>query len=209
MWKEKTYNLIAHSGIWTMQKFFPEYFATEPLRPTDRYIEYPWVLKKLAKTPRKILDVGSSGSMLPLLINAFGHNVYCIDIRPLPQTVQEFKRVTFIHRDICRNCLPDNYFDVITAISTIEHIGLNNRYGANNNSSDILAIQEIYRILKPGGDFYMSVPSADEDKITKTHKIYDWQKIKNLIAPFGNNYFMMFDDSPEAGYEIALIEAVK
>lgn len=205
MWKEEVYKLIAHSGIWAMQKVFPEYFATEPLRPTDRYIEYSWLLKHLPKDERlDILDVGSSGSMLPYLMNALGHKINSIDIRPR-QEVEANKEITFYHRDICNSCLPDNYFDIVTAISTIEHIGLE-RYGSANESTDEKAINEIYRILKPNGLFFMSVPFG-KSKTTKTHRIYSGFAIPALLCKF--TYFNIFEKSPEADYNLALIEAVK
>ena len=65
--KEKFYNFIAGAGMKIVQAIFPEYFAKEPVRPTDRYIEYPFVLKNISKPPKRILDVGCSGSMFPLL----------------------------------------------------------------------------------------------------------------------------------------------
>lgn len=210
MWKEKTYKLIAHSGIWAMQKIFPEYFATEPLQPTDRYIEYPWVLEHLGSEKRlDVLDIGSSGSMLPYLINALGHHVSSMDIRSR-QDVETNKEITFYHRDICRSCLPDEFFDVVTAISTIEHIGLEGRYGNNEESTDEKAISEIYRILKPKGLFLMSVPYDIKEQITKTHKIYDEKillKIMNIFNPIGVS--TSFEQSPEANYHIALIETIK
>lgn len=206
MWKEEIYKLIAHSGIWAMQTIFPEYFATEPLRPTDRYIEYPWLLKHLPKDERlDILDVGSSGSMLPYLMNALGHKVSSIDIRPR-QDVEANKEITFYHRDICNSCLPDNYFDIVTAISTIEHIGLEGRYGVDKQNSDIKAIEEIHRILKPNGILFMSVPFG-KNKTTKTHHIYNGLAIPRLLCNF--TYFNKFEKSPEANYDLALIEAVK
>jgi ubiquinone/menaquinone biosynthesis C-methylase UbiE len=199
--KEKLYNLIAHSGIWFMQKFFPEYFAIEPLRPTDRYIEYPWVLHHLPKDQKlEILDVGCSGSMFPLIMKSLGHNVSGVDIRPCKSNIN------FFQYDICLIFWEDNRFDIITAISTIEHIGLKGRYGVNEESTDFKAIQTIYRILKPGGMFYMTVPFGNKSD-TKTHRIYDHARLQILMGKF--TYYVQFEQSPEANYEIALVRGVK
>jgi 2-polyprenyl-3-methyl-5-hydroxy-6-metoxy-1,4-benzoquinol methylase len=122
--KEKIYNLVASLGIGFLSKIFPEYFAKEPLRPTDRYIEYPFVLNNIELRPN-ILDVGCSGSMLPLLLKSLGYEVHGIDIRDyLPKN-----KFMFTKGSICSTNYDDNEFDTIIAISTIEHIGLE-RYGA-------------------------------------------------------------------------------
>jgi len=200
--KERLYNLIAGTGIKILQAVFPEYFAKEPLRPTDRYIEYPFVLSNLPKEPVKILDVGCSGSMFPLLMQAIGHNVSGIDIRR--SNVSGFQ---FFQRDICDTHFVENQFDVITAVSTIEHIGLKGRYGSQENSTDKKALEEIYRILKPEGLFLMTVPFGARYEKHKNHRIYNLITLKSLLNNFSVTYETVA--SPEANYDIILIKATK
>ena len=203
--KEKIYNLIAHSGIWFLGKFFPEYFASEPLRPTDRYIEYPWAIGNLPSPPAKVLDVGCSGSIFPLLLKALGYETYGIDIRQYYPQGKFF----FTKSDVSVNLYQDDFFDVITAISVVEHIGLKGRYSAHEDmEGDVKALQEIYRILKPEGLFLMTVPIKLELKITRNHKIYNQARIDLFLHRF-NHYEYKFVASPEADYNLALIKAVK
>ena len=200
--KEKLYNTIATAGIWTMGKIFPEYFAKEPLRPTDRYIEYPWILSILPEKSSIILDIGCSGSMFPLLIKSLRHTVFGCDIRPyLPA-----EEIYFRQEDICSTSFPDKFFDVVTAVSTIEHIGLTGRYKASEQSLDSVAITQIYKILKPYGQFLMTVPFG-KHSIDKYHRVYDRYDIDRLLAGF--TYFCTIVPSPEADYSLALIRAVK
>lgn len=203
--KEKLYTLIAHAGINFMQKFFPEYFAVEPLRPTDRYIEYPFILENLPQNKdNKILDIGCTGSMFPLLLQSLGYITYGIDIRDYPLK----DKFNFTKGDICHTKFPDDYFDIITAISIIEHIGIGGRWGVNGNGwDDLCAIQEIHRILKPNGMFLMTVPFGKEYKIEKNHRIYDVNTLTFLLKYF--TFTMVTLNSPEADYDIALIKAVK
>jgi len=201
--KEKLYNFIAHSGINIMHRCFPEYFATEPLRPTDRYVEYPWALTSIPRGS-KILDVGCAGSMFPLLINSLYGRVWGIDIRPHPMAGEFY----FLRGDICNSNHLDTWFDVVTAISTIEHIGIGGRYGVVPHAEgDAKAIKEIYRILKPGGMFLMTVPFGEEYRITPTHRIYNASMMETLLHDFDYEYETV--PSPEADYELALIKAVK
>jgi SAM-dependent methyltransferase len=203
MCKEKIYNVIAHSGIWFLGKFFPEYFATDPLRPTDRYIEYPFVLSHLPNPPATVLDVGCSGSMFPLVLKALNYDVFGMDIRK-----SEFEGVNFTQGSICYNSYPNNAFKVVTAVSTIEHIGLPGRYGVDDYSTDLLALREIHRILEPAGTLLMTVPYGTKFKVTKHHMIYDDKVLEILLRNFSYTKITT-EHSPEANYEIALIKATK
>jgi SAM-dependent methyltransferase len=202
--KEKIYEIIANSGIWFLYKFFPEYFAKEPLGHTDRYIEYPFALSYVSLWSKsRVLDVGSAGSMFPLLIKSLGHDVNVIDIRKC-----NYDGIVSDKESICKSHFIEDNFDIITAISTIEHIGLKGRYGVNENDSDTKAIEEIHRILRPNGMFIMTVPFGDEYRETKFHRIYDGVRIKSLLSTF-NSYVIDTYDSPEDTYKLALIKAVK
>lgn len=203
--KEKIYNTIAHSGIWFLGKFFPEYFASEPLRPTDRYIEYPWAIGNLPSPLAKILDVGCSGSMFPLILKALGYETYGIDIR----TYYPQGKFFFTKGDISINLYQDNFFDMITAISSIEHIGLKGRYSAHEDmEGDVKALGEIHRILKPQGLFLMTVPIRLSLSIDRNHKIYNQTRLDLLLNKF-SHYEYKFAKSPEADYDLALIKVVK
>lgn len=203
--KEKVYNLVAHTGINLMQKFFPEYFAVEPLRPTDRYIEYPFVLENLPQNKdNKILDIGCSGSMFPLILSSLDYQTYGIDIRDYPIK----NKFNFDKGDICYTKFNKDFFDIITAVSVIEHIGIGGRWGIKGNGwDDLCAIQEIHRILKPYGMLLMTVPYGEKYKIDKNHRIYDIDTLNFLLKEFVFNVEIV--KSPEADYDIALIKAVK
>jgi SAM-dependent methyltransferase len=202
--KEKIYNIIADSGIWVLNKLFPEYFAKEPLNPTDRYVEYPWAIKYIREYNNPIiLDVGCSGSIFPSLLTSLTNNLFGIDIREC------LVDINFIKQDITKTTLANNYFDIVTAISTIEHIGLSGRYGVEKNIfGDKYAVNEIYRILKTKGIFLMTVPYGNKYKETKFHKIYDDEKLSVLLKNF--TWDLKVINSPESKkYKLALIKAIK
>ncbi len=207
--KEKVYEFVANNGIKLLQKIFPEYYAKEPLGATDRYIEYPFVLSNLPETDlinsKRVLDVGCSGSMFPLILKALRYDVMGIDIRSYPMR----DRIAFLQQDITQCHLADNLFDVVTAVSTIEHIGLKGRYGvsAKRRIEGRKAIKEIHRVLKPGGLFLMTVPFGDKYEVTKNHIIYSHATLRTVLSRFSFTYKTV--PSPEADYELALIRATK
>ena len=196
--KEKIYDLVASSGIRFMMYLFPEYFGKESVRHNDRYIEYPFVLENLSSKSVKILDVGCAGSMLPKLIEAIGHNVQGLDIR----------KSEYTQGDICYAPFSNSSFDIVTMVSTLEHIGLSGRYRAEDDElGDMKALDEVYHILKPKGILLLTVPFGKEYKITKYHRIYNLEVLKGLLERF--SYTMKTVPSPEADYQLALIKAVK
>lgn len=72
-----------------------------------------------------------------------------------------YKKV--VKDDIRKTQFSDNAFDLAICISTLEHIGMDNKiygYGRveNNFGSQLEAMKEIYRILKPGGKLLLTLP---------------------------------------------------
>jgi SAM-dependent methyltransferase len=91
--------------------------------------------------PGKILDIGPQNykGITPFLKE--GIVVETLDIDPK-------SNCTYIG-DICHknNCLPDNYFDYVICTEVLEH-----------TLQPFAAVTEIWRILKSGGVFFLSVP---------------------------------------------------
>lgn len=183
--KEKIYNETVSFGINTLRTIFPEYFAKEPLAPTDRYIEYPFAIRNLPKPPVKILDVGCAGSFFPLLLASFGYETYGIDIREYAIINKiKFDNFRFVREDITKKTsFPDNCFGVITAISTLEHIGIAGRHGVTQMdlSGDKNAIKEIKRILKSNGILIITIPFGIAKIIKRYCRIYDNTLVKQLV----------------------------
>jgi len=127
---------------------------------SSRTVEYSWILAHLGDSHKKILDVGSTGSIFPIELASIGYDVYSID----PRSYFEWNGVAhpdmkFIKGDITQAPFTPEFFDVVIAISTIEHIGTEDFFKASvDEAKDLKAIQEIARILKPDGKFIFTVP---------------------------------------------------
>ena len=196
--KQASYNLIAKFGVKIVAKVFPEYFATEPLKPTDRYIEYSFVAQNLPSMPAKVLDVGSCGSYFPLILAGLGYEVVSVDLREYSIIKHlKFKNFTFRKDDIKQINLPDNFFNTILAVSTIEHIGIGGRYGEHQDSrGDIVALRQIIRMLKPDGIILLTFPFGKYKVIKPFCRIYDSKAVKELVGKLlieKEEYYMQDD----------------
>lgn len=124
---------------------------------TERVVEVPWVLSRY-RGERRILDVGHANAP-----RVYAAALWClrwpglfgVDVvagrRPHRSTVADVRRLPFRSRA----------FDLTMCISTLEHIGLDNRvYGWLNESSpaDATTLAEIRRVTVPGGRILVTVP---------------------------------------------------
>jgi 2-polyprenyl-3-methyl-5-hydroxy-6-metoxy-1,4-benzoquinol methylase len=123
-----------------------------------RVIEYSTVASCLNQLYGcKILDIGSLDSLFPLFLATKGAEVHAIDINQKVlelNTLSKRLGVNNFHAlvmDATKLNYPDNFFDIVTAISTIEHI-------LPLDEGDTEAMKEIARVLKPGGIAVITVP---------------------------------------------------
>ena len=148
----------------------------------QRAIEYPWVIESLRMVPKRslILDVGCAESLLSHELIAKGFRVVGIDIRDHPF---KDKRMVFLKRNVLDTRLPDNTFDAIVVVSTIEHIGLES-YGqtVKDADGDLKAMNELKRILKPQGIIILTTPyiGGGPLRVNPFQREYDRQRLHEL-----------------------------
>lgn len=161
---------------------------------TERIFERGFLFMNLADIPvgSKILDVGCCWSSLSIELSCLGYKVFGIDISEYPFYHPNF---TFVKGSICKTDFPDNFFDVVIAISTIEHIGLGH-YGDSKQETDHQAVNEIKRVLKPNGRFILTLPYG-KSMTTEVFKVYDKNSLASLIEGFEvvkAQYFINYND---------------
>jgi SAM-dependent methyltransferase len=163
-----------------------------PLEST-RIVEYPWVLRNLP-SEGKILDVGSTGSQLPVMLACLGYHVWTIDVRDYEYAVLS-DNLHSVVGDIRRTGFPNDFFDVVIAVSTIEHVGLG-RYGDPVDAEgDRNAIKETRRIMANDGILLITVPFGKRST-TSLHRVYDENALLSLLKGFkiqNIEYFMRTD----------------
>jgi len=149
---------------------------------SQRAIEYSWLLKNLKIIDRDslVLDVGCSESLSSHEFIARGFRVVGIDIRDYPF---KDKHVAFLRRNVIQTKLPNDLFDAIIVISTIEHIGLE-VYGqkVKDIHGDIQALKELKRILKPQGIIIITTPYVGNSKliINPFERRYNRKRLREL-----------------------------
>ena len=175
---------------------------------SDRFIEYPWMLENITLKEGRLLDIGST----------IGDNLY----HSLPKTMQihclnlndtsyKNKEIAFKQGDIRKTEYPDNYFDYITCISTLEHIGVEGRYNSDNDpDGDTKAMKEIKRILKPEGTMLITVPYGIKD-VLPINKLYNKSRINRLFndVEIINQKFYKFSKSWGVWLNVTEEEAAK
>jgi hypothetical protein len=172
----------------------------------ERVIEYPWFFSELKQSYRKsILDIG------PCLNYEFTVNKLFDD--------NSIEEIVFLSLTPDKNCyysrgisyflgdsrlLPfkDNYFDLVSCISTLEHIGMDNTKYSGISESSIkdyeIAVIEIKRVLKPGGCLLLTLPFGKYENFGWFQQ-FDLKMVENVIETFApkalNTIYYRYSDS--------------
>lgn len=160
---------------------------------SPRIVEYPWILKNFP-SGATVLDIGSSGSQLPVMLVCLGFDVWTIDVRKY-EYAELSENLHSIVGDVRNSSLTSGFFDIITAVSTIEHIGLG-RYGdVVDREGDVNAIREIKRILAKEGNLLITVPFGKRFS-GSLHRVYDMDALSSLFVGFTINQLDFFVKTP-------------
>ena len=151
--------------------------TTVKLVVTEQTVEYPLLFQQLERTARTVLDFGCVEGVLPLQLCALGYQVTGLDFRPYPFQHPNF---TFCQADIFTWEPPENAFDAVVSISTVEHVGLGGYGDPTQNEGDKLAVQKLWRACRPGGKLYLSVP-AGKPTTQQNLRVYDEQRLRALV----------------------------
>jgi ubiquinone/menaquinone biosynthesis C-methylase UbiE len=130
---------------------WPEAYDCEGVRRRIAKMDALWPLKG-----DRLLDVGCGNGSYTVPMGTSFHAIHGIEIEPVRladfrtylegRGDAEYYNVAEMSSE--RLEFPDNYFDVVTAIETIEHI------------VDLdVAVREIFRVLKPEGAFLITAPN--------------------------------------------------
>jgi SAM-dependent methyltransferase len=160
---------------------------------SERIVEYPFAVSALRLLPARsrVLLVGCHSDLLSTILPAVDLDVIGIDVKEFPL---EYPNFTFRNLDIRRTGLDSAVFDAVVAVSTIEHIGLFD----SDPGGDKTAVREVMRLLKPGGQFVLTVPFASEFmEIPMRQRIYDTRHLRELLEGFDVVSLSPYSYTPE------------
>ena len=108
-----------------------------------------WIEKTLFnKNGRKLLDIGCSNGQFLECAGRFGWKCYGVELSRVKYQEASKKGIPVYNSELKDICFDGNDFDCVTLWDTIEHF-----------ISPLDVLKEIYRILKPDGQIYISTPN--------------------------------------------------
>jgi SAM-dependent methyltransferase len=154
---------IARATLARRQEIRPRELRA-PAWSDERLIEIPWVLARYRGEPR-VVDIGyanAAPAYLEALVAAAPGEVVGLD--PVETRVDGLRSVV---GDLRALPFPDESFDVLLCVSTIEHVGHDNRvYGAGDDRDESgipAALHEVRRVLARGGRALVTIPTGVEE----------------------------------------------
>jgi SAM-dependent methyltransferase len=177
----------------------------------ERVVEYPWFLSRISALEGKLLDAGSALNFKEILGSAALKNkkITIINLNPEPNCFWQ-KGISYIYGDIRETLFKDNYFDHITCISTLEHIGMDNiiyskdlKYREGKIFDFEKAILELKRVLKTGGSLFITVPFGKYQNFGRFHQ-FDSKLVSRILEIFGpERYFINYYKYTKKGWNIS------
>jgi len=163
---------------------------------TERVVEVPFVYDSLPPPPARTLDVGCTGSLLLECLAELGYEAYGIDPREVSETGHTYLGYPrYLNADAREIPFRDNFFDAVTCVSVIEHIGFSdNPYIEDEyeEDADILVMQEMVRVLKPGGVCLVTFAYGEMGENAAHYRSwvreYNKERVDRMIPPEIDNF---------------------
>ena len=152
-----------------------------------------WAARKVREiNPIRHTDISSS-LYFSGIISAFVP-VDFYDYRPADLKLSNLKSAS---ADLTKLSFADNSLSSLSCMHTAEHIGLG-RYGDPIDATgDLKAINELKRVLAPGGSLLFVVPVGKQKIEYNAHRIYSYEMIREYFKELALKEFSLIDD---AGY---------
>ncbi len=160
----------------------------------ERCVEYPWLLATLPRYGARVLDAGSILNFEHILDSPIIRNKSLHLLTLAPEGECYWTRgISYLYSDLRHLPYRDGYFDWIVCGSTLEHVGFDNSAYSSDLSpsktefdpmSFTKAIQELRRVLKPGGTLLVTVPFGRHHRY-RSFQIFDRALLTDAAAAFG------------------------
>ena len=155
----------------------------------ERVVEYPWLSAQ--RLGGSVLDAGSVLNHLHVLTRLRNRmdDLHILTLEPEPVAFPQM-HVSYLFADLRALPMADATYDRILSVSTLEHVGMDNAYyGSAVSTADdpqealLEAVRELSRVLKPGGDLYITVPVGQPDRFTWVRAL-SVEEVAQLVETF-------------------------
>jgi SAM-dependent methyltransferase len=148
---------------------------------SERIVEIPFVFANLrAPKGSTVVDLGCTESSLSLELANRGFRVLASDLRPYRFS---HPNLTVMTGNFAAARVEENSVNAVIALSTLEHIGLNSYEKGSDETSDHVVVRKIRSVLKPGGQFLVTVPYGIKTQ-TDWYRVYDRHSLCALLQDF-------------------------
>ena len=149
----------------------------------ERVVEYPWVLSRVAPDSGRLLDAGSVFNFKEIVEYPLIKNKQFTIFTLSPERDAFWRNgISYNYGDLRDLPFRDGWFDEICSLSTLGHVGMDNRIYTHASSYGKIgleaekAVKELIRVLKPGGRLLISV-------VFGKHQLIEWDG-----APFAEQF---------------------
>lgn len=152
------------------------------------------------------VDVGSRIDGFVAHVASF-RPIEVFDLRPLSHNIPNIK---FTQLNLMENIKDEmiGCCDSLSCLHALEHFGLG-RYGDQvNYFGHIIGLNNLYKILKAGGKFFLSVPIGPQRIEFNAHRVFSVSYLLKLLAgKYQIDQFSFVDDKGDLHEEIPLDDA--
>ena len=151
----------------------------------DRDIEWSWIASQMPEGPGDALDFGPGNSCLGLVGALRGFRVIAIDLEDLQRPYQH-PDLRYLKSDILDTRFPENQFDLVINCSTVEHVGLKDRFGVTvpEEDGDLDAMNHLIKVMKPSGVMLLTIPVGKDANYGPLHRVYGNWTLPRLLAGY-------------------------
>ncbi len=195
----KYLNMPGHESRITLLPFLDEKI---PQTTINKYYFYQdtWAARKVFEIhPSRLMDIGSTALLVGILSQFVP--TLSMDVRPLPVSMPGLECIS---GSVTKLPLESRSIELVSTMCVIEHIGLG-RYGDKLDArGSVKAINEISRVIAPGGSVLFSVPVSHSNQVCfNAHRIFTKQTILDLFKGFELQDEMFLFPDPGSESDIA------
>jgi SAM-dependent methyltransferase len=157
----------------------------------ERVVEFPWVASRPLRG--RLLDAGSTLNHLHVLarLRPRVDDLHIVTLAPEERSYPSMG-VSYLYADLRDLPLRTHTYDRVVSISTLEHVGLDNSYyGSGTGAGDdpqadcMRAAAELRRVVRPGGEVYITVPVGRGERFTwvRSFTLDELAELVESLAP--------------------------